>query len=64
MLTKLGNASPEILARLKKMGAVDVITECLEKYPYDKDMLELGRKALAVLADKSVRFVTSLVTQA
>jgi len=52
LITRLGAASPALLAQLKAMGAVDLVVDALEYYSDSKVMLGLGAQALAVLADK------------
>jgi hypothetical protein len=64
MISKLAKASPEILAQLRKLGAVDIIVELLEAHPDNKTLIALGATALGSLADKSdVSSALSKITQ-
>jgi len=50
LLGKLARASPECAEMLKKLGAVDIISMCLEMHGNDRKLEELGGMALRSLA--------------
>lgn len=50
LLGKLARASPECAEMLKKLGAVDVISSCLEMHGNDRKLEDLGGMALRSLA--------------
>jgi hypothetical protein len=53
MIMKLARSSPDILAKLRALGAVDIIVDILDANPDNKHLTLVGAKALEVLGNKA-----------